>query len=91
MKYRKKPIIIEAFKYDGDLMGADGNYYVPNWAIEAHRSKDLCYIDDGELYVCTLEGELRVDVGDYIIRGIEGELYPCKPSIFEATYEAVED
>jgi len=45
---------------------------------------------DGQLFIRTLEGQMRVRFGDYIIRGIKGELYPCKPDIFDATYEAVE-
>lgn len=45
---------------------------------------------DGALYIGTLEGVMRVSLGDYVIRGVQGEFYPCKPDIFEATYEAVE-
>ncbi len=93
MKYRKKPIVIEAFKYDGDLMDKDGNYYVPQWAVEAFEKKFLFYGIDGdrdELHIMTLEGIHHVSVGDYVIRGVAGELYPCKPDIFELTYEEVE-
>lgn len=51
------------------------------------------YIDPatGELMIRTLEGDMRAAVGDYVIRGVQGEFYPCKPDIFEATYEAVTD
>ena len=94
-KYRKKPIVIEAFQYDGDLKGSDGNYYVPQWAVDAFES-GVMYYDSfkgsppSELFVKTLEGCHHVSVGDYIIQGVKGELYPCKPDIFEATYEKVD-
>lgn len=89
MKYRKKPVAIEAFKYDGDLKGSDGKYYVPDWAVSAFENGIMHYVsDDGEktpieLYIDTLEGTHHVSVGDYVIRGVKGELYPCKPDIFE--------
>lgn len=87
MKYRKKPVVIEAFKYDGDLIDKDGNYYVPQWAEEAYKNGVLFYAGEAELFVKTLEGVHHVSVGDYVIRGVAGELYPCKPDIFEQTYE----
>ena len=94
MKYRKRPVEIEAFKYDGDLMYSNGNYYVPEWAVEAFENEILFYNDSGyipnELFIKTLEGNMHVSVGDYIIKGVQGELYPCKPDVFEETYEAVE-
>lgn len=96
-KYRKKPVVIEAFKYDGDLKGADGKYYVPDWAVQAFGEGVLFYKLQlsplhlpCELCIKTLEGNLQVSVGDYIIRGVNGELYPCKPDIFAKTYEEVE-
>lgn len=96
MKYRKKPVEIEAFQYDGDLKGSDGNYYVPDWAVKAFEDGIMhfegCTSDEPpcELFIDTLEGTHHVSVGDYIIQGINGELYPCKPDIFEKTYEKVE-
>lgn len=97
MKYRKKPIVIEAFKYEGDLMNSDGSYCVPDWAVKAYESAIL-YVDainDKEppcdLFIHTLEGRMLVNVGDYVIRGVNGELYPCKPDIFEKTYDIVND
>lgn len=93
MKYRKKPVVIEAFKYDGDLKSSDSKYYVPYWAITAFENGIMHYGEmegqPGELFIETLEGTHHVSVGDYIICGINGELYPCKPDIFEKTYEAV--
>ena len=81
MKFRKKPIVIEAEQYthDGPLPFVEGDSPVE-------------YNEDGSFpYVMTLEGPLRVSDGDWIIRGIKHEYYPCKPDIFEATYETVED
>lgn len=97
MKYRKKPIVIEAFQYDGDMINSSGEPYVPDWAIKALNNNDMFYKEE-ELYsepcglfIKTLEGNMHVSVGDYIIKGINEELYPCKPDIFESTYELVED
>ncbi|MCL2055881.1 MAG: hypothetical protein FWH02_01510 [Oscillospiraceae bacterium] len=87
-KYRKLPVEIEAFKYDGDLRNGKGEYYVPDWARKAHEDGIIFFKDTGDMFIKTLEGEHLASVGDYIIRGIKGELYPCKPDIFEATYEA---
>ena len=95
-KYRKLPVVIEAFQYDGYSKGSDDEYYVPDWAVEAQLNGTMYYdsTDDNsppcELFIKTLEGNHHVSVGDYIIRGIKGELYPCKPDIFEKTYELVE-
>ena len=87
-KYRKKPVVIEAFQYDGDLMDRDGEYYVPKWAVKAYQD-GVMYFVGPELYITTLEGVYHASVGDYIIRGVKGELYPCKPDIFEKTYDKV--
>ena len=102
MKYRKRPVVIEAFQYDGDMIDSSGKPYVPEWAISAVNNNTMYY--DGselfihtlegdhhvtELFIHTLEGDHHVTVGDYVIQGINGELYPCKPDIFEKTYEAV--
>lgn len=96
MKYRKKPVVIEAFQYDGDLTGSTGKYYVPAWAIKAFESDVMYYGSERnneppfELYIDTLEGTHHVSVGDYIIQGVNGEIYPCKPDIFLKTYEVLE-
>lgn len=87
-KYKKKPVVIEAFQYDGDFMGTNHEYYVPNWAVEALES-GICEFRGIDLFIKTLEGEHKADVGDYIIQGVKGELYPCKPDIFEMTYDEV--
>lgn len=95
MKFRKKPVVIEAFQYDGDLRGSDGNYYVPEWAVNAYND-EIIYYDSllpneppCELFIKTLECVCHASVGDYIIQGANGELYPCKPDIFENTYDNV--
>ena len=96
MKYRKKPVVIEAFKYDGDLKNEEGQYCVPKWAFEAFEKGIMYYgalvfnTPPIELFIDTLEGTHHVSVGDYIICGVQGELYPCKPDIFEQTYEKAE-
>jgi len=81
MKYRKKPVVIEAFKWQTDQ--------VPKWWKEAKGI--LIDLETGSAIIPTLEGEHEARVGDYIIQGVKGELYPCKPDIFEMTYEKVED
>lgn len=93
MKYRKKPIVIDAFQYDGDLMYATGDYYVPDWAVQAFNDGILFYDENQpwNLYVKTLEGSMLVSVGDFVIKGVNNELYPCKPDIFEKTYEKEEE
>lgn len=92
--YRKKPIVIEAFQYIQQPMTNDGEYYIPDWAVKSFEQGIIFYDkfnDDlpNELFIKTLEGNHHVSVGDYIIQGVHGELYPCKPDIFLQTYEEV--
>lgn len=83
MKYRKKPVLIEAIKYQAEL----GNNRVMNWlAQQGANVKDWLFFD-GEITIPTLEGKMKVSDGDFIIRGVKGEFYPCKPDIFEQTYD----
>lgn len=85
-KYRKKPVVIDAFKWTG---GPDQTED-PEWIIEKIRSKDVWfYTEEREtlMVIRTLEGDMTASPGDYIIKGIKGEVYPCKPDIFEATYD----
>ena len=94
-KYRKKPVEIEALQYDGDVKNSDGIYYVPDWAVKALEENVMFYdvLDMDypcELFIKTLEGIHHVSVGDYVIQGVNGELYPCKPDIFKKTYDSVE-
>lgn len=93
MRYRKKPIEIEAFQMTEERMESREDW--PNWLILAWEKKELQCIGSGALHiewrVRTLEGSLHISANDWIIRGVKGELYPCKPDIFEATYVAVNE
>jgi hypothetical protein len=82
-----KPVIKQAFQYDGDFMNSSGEYYAPYWVVEALFFGKIRFADNGVLFVQTSEGNMKVEVGDYIVKGIEGELYPVKASVFEKTYE----
>ena len=82
-KFRKKPVVIDAFRF-----GAED---VPQWWTLAREQKRVREDVRGEYaLIGTLEGTMQARVGDFIIRGVQGEIYPCKPDIFAATYEAVE-
>lgn len=87
--YRKKPVVIEAFEWTGGLDQIED----PEWVVDAIRHGEIYYQggDAPHLTIETLEGDMRASVGDYIIKGVKGEIYPCKPDIFAATYEAVTD
>lgn len=77
-KYRKKPVVIEAVIWTGSNQTEVSNFMKCSPAFDARGVK-----------ISTMEGDMYASNGDYIIRGVQGELYPCKPDIFEATYEAV--
>ncbi len=82
-KYRKKPVVIEAVRWDGSQESAQ--------EINAFNGGQLWPITDGrEIKIPTLEGLMKASPGDYIIKGVNGEFYPCKPDIFEKTYDLVE-
>lgn len=83
-KYRKKPVVVEAFQYNGTLTDKFGLWLAPSWSAKALK-ENVMYYDGPELYIKTLEGDHHVSVGDFIIRGVHGELYPCKPDIFAKT------
>ena len=83
-KFRKKPIIIEAFLWTGDQDQEED----PEWIIDAIKNKNV-YFEKSNIFIKTLEGTMKGDSGDYIIKGVNGEIYPCKPDIFEKTYEKV--
>jgi len=85
MKYRKKPVVVEAVQFTYDT-----------------EDEILCWLSDNKVNHCssfidneaviaieTLEGVMTASIGDYIIKGIQGEFYPCKPDIFVKTYEGV--
>jgi hypothetical protein len=88
-RYRKKPVVIEAVQLDGnnaqdvvDWINGNGHQ-----ALVIRTSPGTASRLTGEILIHTLEGDHRGDVLDYVIRGVKGEFYPCKPDIFDATYE----
>lgn len=94
-RFRKKPVEIEAFRYTPRGPGA-GRYFndMPKWLEAAYECDIVSNVTsdthpEDRLKIKTLEGNMYANIGDWIIQGVKGELYPCKPDIFEATYEEV--
>ncbi len=87
MKYRKKPVVIEAHQFP-QISYANLTKFedFDNWLTENVGSNDVRYIGS-TLHITTLEGVMVANAGDYIIRGVENEMYPCREDIFEKTYE----
>ena len=79
-KYRKKPVVIEAIQFTKNTVSACLKFCEDE---ASFNSEVPC------LHIDTLEGEMIANNDDWIIKGIKGEFYPCKPDIFEATYESV--
>jgi hypothetical protein len=84
MKYRKKPVVVDAVKFTGKN------------SAEIHRWMGVKSVDGEEpssnskgMFIETKEGVMKASVGDFIIKGIKGEFYPCKPDIFHQTYERI--
>jgi hypothetical protein len=96
-RFRKKPVVIEAVRVTAaDYNGAtwDGVPFseLPPWLVDAVVTRKIVPVTPGdtdyaEWEIQTLEGKMLASPGDWIIRGVKGELYPCKPDIFELTYE----
>jgi hypothetical protein len=86
MKFRKKPIVIDAIQFIGNESAVvlKSNTEQRTFIVETNGTQKRIRIE-------TLEGEMIASPKDWIIRGLKGEFYPCKPDIFEATYEAVKD
>jgi len=91
MKYRKKPVVIEAEQFFVET------YTQSEFLSKAVRDMAMmgemwfnASAKDGRYYIDTLEGHMKVNEGDFVIRGVNGEFYPCKPDIFEQTYELAE-
>lgn len=82
MKFRKKPVVIEAFRFQIDDI-------MPDWFMDRVTNNIIITHEDGTCDINTLEGMMKANKGDYIILGVNGEVYPCKPDIFEKTYEIV--
>lgn len=85
-KFRKKPVEIEAVKLHPWFMPENP---LPSWLSEAFECRNVVLDEDGGFTVKTLEGDMRGAPGDWLVCGIKGELYPCKPDIFVSTYEPV--
>jgi hypothetical protein len=96
MRYRKKPVKIEAILWTGENQREMFDFLTDGKKVDDYMtaSGDTFYIDHnkvkGGLVIKTLEGEHIASIGDYIIKGVAGEFYPCKPEIFEQTYETLE-
>ena len=91
MKYRKKPVVIEAVQWNGrnleeikEFVGDSLIYEISDAAWKVGKGVPSVYME-----IKTLEGNHKCSIGDYIIKGVQGEFYPCKPDIFEQTYEQV--
>lgn len=93
--YRKKPVVIEAIEWTGKNHREMYNFLTNNkyTSDSIQTNGEYFYLDftkvSGGLIIKTLEGEHIATIGDFIIKGISGEFYPCKPDIFEKTYEKV--
>lgn len=94
--YRKKPVVIEARQFGPvpEWVVSGGNYDLIQWIIDGAGQAKL-HIDAAgsvdAILIWTLEGEMVASPGDWIIKGVQGEFYPCKPDIFAATHESVDD
>lgn len=84
MKYRKKPVVIEAIQWNGINL-EELKFFMKEKINGASISEE-----NFEFTIPTLEGDMKASLGDYIIKGVNGEFYPCKPDIFQKTYEEVE-
>lgn len=102
IKYVKKPVVIEAVKLECtdesilQVMRFIGGFTDENYDSDNAMQREALdsYIDQIKkkgLYINTLEGEIKASIGDFIIKGVKGEFYPCKPDIFEMTYELFND
>ena len=88
MIYRKKPVEIEAWEFTREALKSDDSWvrlYGNELHLISQYAGEVLYIE-----IDTLEGTMRANLGDFIIKGIQGEFYPCKPDIFKATYEAIQ-
>lgn len=86
MKYRKKPVIIEAMQFTDEMKDR-----VYRWASSQQMNIHTDWDENHKpcLIIPTLEGEMRCSLGDYLIKGVKGEFYPCKADIFEMTYDKI--
>ena len=85
-KYKKKPVVIEVIQYNGENWCEISKFIGTNFRFNVKNNGKFC-----NPRILTLEGEMNISVNDYIIKGVNGELYLCKPDIFEKTYDLVGD
>ena len=99
-KYRKKPVVIDAFRWEAhpvrswrelDAWLVSLGYKTMDEADDSDDGSAMWVNGDESITIPTLEGDMRCEIGDWIIRGVKGEFYPCKPDIFAATYEPVDE
>lgn len=99
MKFRKKPVEVEAIQWDGSEKCLNEVVFpfigdlskLPKAPDDSHVHTGIGYVPPlGSLYIPTLEGTMEAAPGDWIIKGVKGEFYPCKPDIFEMTYEPLD-
>lgn len=83
-QYRKKPVVIEAIQLQSLEI-----FHLISIQQFVGLGEDIFEVEEDGLIIKTLEGNMKASIGDYIIKGVKGEFYPCKPDIFEATYEEV--
>lgn len=88
MLYKKKPVVVEAMQYTPETLTECLQFLKDNEAQYVLASVEL---DEVVIKIVTLEGTMTVQNGDYIVKGVHGEFYPCKPGIFKATYESYRD
>lgn len=105
MKVRKKPVEVEAVRFNGGSLSAENTPFqqiyetgtafdeFPDWLKEASKNKKILtnMPYNWKIGIETLEGIMWAESGDYIIKGIKNELYPCKPDVFELTYDVLEE
>lgn len=82
MKYRKKPVVVEAVQWRGDNVDEVKEFVGQFLLVDSILQR---------MYISTLEGRMEVKLNDYIIKGVDREFYPCKPAVFEKTYDIVEE
>ena len=93
MKYKKKPVVIDALQWTGLNLTEIMDFVGKDLIIETYNTKYQAGATPlaAGLKIRTLEGDMNISVGDYIIKGVQGEFYPCKPDIFKETYEPAKD
>lgn len=90
-KYRKKPVVVDAWEVKVISYAAKNNWYSLPFSIqESYKKGGWVFLTNGEIYIPTLEGTMTASLNDFIIKDINGEFYPCKPDIFKKTYEKVD-